>query len=314
VLKRISGRATPRGVALLAAVVIWSLGCGGGPASDVPGDAPVAPAMLLPGTDDLPGWVRSSEPEIFAADTLYEYIDGQAPFFLDYGFEELATAEYTEVAGDRSLVVDIYRMAGPEEAFGIFAAERTPEDRPADVGVDGYLGSNVLNFWKGPFYVKLVSYSEAPGTPEALLTIARSVAIRITGRFGRPQLFDLFPSEFRVDGSERFIPRAFLGQSYLARGYQVDYDRDGISYRCVLVDFGSPEAAAEALGRYAALLESRDQTVEREGDDPQLVVARGDTTSVLFAGGGFFAGVMESRDPDTAIGVALELHHSCQVR
>jgi hypothetical protein len=313
-LTLISGRATPPVAALLVAVGIWSLGCGGGPVSDVPGDAPEAPVTLLPGTDDLRGWVRASEPEIFDADTLYEYIDGQAPFFLDYGFQELATAEYTAVAGDRSLVLDIYRMAGPEEAFGIFAAERTPDDRPADVGVDGYVGANVLNFWKGPFYVKLVSYSEAPGTPEALLTIAGSVATRITGRFGRPQLLDLFPAEHRVNGSERFIPLAFLGQSYLARGYQVDYDRDGITYRCVLVDFGSPEAAAEALERYAAFLESRGRTVEREGDDPPLVVARGDTTSVLFAGGGFFAGVMESRDSDTATRVALEFHRSCQDR
>jgi hypothetical protein len=305
VLTRISNRSTPRFAALLVAVAICQLGCGGGPTPDGPTDEPAAPVALLPGTDDLSEWVRSSEPEIFDADTLYEYIDGQAPFFLDYGFQGVATAEYTAVADDRSLVVDIYRMAGPEEAFGIFAAERTPDDRPVDVGVDGYQGANVLNFWKGPFYVKLVSHTAGSGTGDALLGVARSVATRIPGRFGAPPFFGLFPEEHRVNGSERFIPRAFLGQSYLARGYQVDYDRDGITYRCVLVDVGSPGEAAEALERYAAFLESQGRTVVRRQDVPPLVAASGDTTSVFFAGGAFFAGVMESRDPDTAFGVAV---------
>jgi hypothetical protein len=168
------------------------------------------------------------------------------------------------------------------------------------------VGSNVLNFWKGPYYVKLVSHTAGPGTGEALLGVARSVATRIPGRFGPPPLFGLFPEEHRVIGSERFIPRAFLGQSYLARGYQVDYDRGGISYRCVLVDSGSPGGAAEALERYVSFLESRGRSVMRGLEDPPLIVVSGDTTSVLFAGGGFFAGVMESRDPEMASGVALE--------
>jgi hypothetical protein len=305
-LTRISGRARPRSAALLIVLGLCLLGCGGGPASDGPGDSPAEPAALLPGSDDLPGWVRSTEPEVFNVDTLYEYINGQAPLFLDYGFQDVATAEYTVTADDRSLVVDIYRMAGPEEAFGIFAAERTPGDRPADVGVDGYAGSNVLNFWKGPYYVKLVSYTSGNDTGDVLLQVARSVAARIPGRFGPPPLFDLLPAKHRVYGSERFIPRAFLGQSYLTRGYQVDYDHDGMTYRCVLVDAGSTDAAVEALERYVAFLESQGRAVVREQDDPPLIVARGATTSVLFTGGGFFAGVMESRDPDTATGAAIE--------
>jgi hypothetical protein len=296
----------PRSAALFIALCLCQLGCGGGPPSHGPGDSPAEPAALLPGSDDLPGWVRSTEPEVFDADTLYEYINGQAPLFLDYGFQDVATAEYTGTADDRSLVVDIYRMVGSAEAFGIFAAERTPGDLPADVGVDGYVGSNVLNFWKGPYYVKLVSYTFGDDTGDVLLQVARSVAARIPGRFGPPPLFDLLPAKHRVYGSERFIPRAFLGQSYLTRGYQIDYDRDGMTYRCVLVDAGSTDAAAEALERYAAFLESQGRAVVRGQDDPPLVVVNGDTTSAIFTGGTYLAGVMESRDADTAAEVARE--------
>jgi hypothetical protein len=308
VLKRI---VMPRVAALLIAAVFFQLGCGR-PSPDAPPDQPTPPAALLPGTDDLAGWVRSTEPEVFDPDTLYEYIDGQAPFYLDYGFREVATAEYT--AGDRSMVMDIYRMAGPEEAFGIFAAERTTDDRPVDIGAEASVGANVLGFWKGTFYVKLVSYAVGPGIEEALVSVARSVADRIPGGSGPLPLFELLPEENRVTGSERFIPTAFLGQSYLVRGYQVDYDRDGITYRCVLVETESPDAANEALDRYAAFLESQGGAVSRGQDDPHLVTARGDTTSVLFTTGELLAGVMDSPDPDTATGVALDFHHRCRVR
>ena len=47
---------------------------------------------------------------------------------IDYGFRLLLAREYA--AGDGSpITIELFRMAGPAEAFGIYAAERTPEDQ-----------------------------------------------------------------------------------------------------------------------------------------------------------------------------------------
>ncbi|MGD9383417.1 MAG: hypothetical protein PVH55_05150, partial [Desulfobacterales bacterium] len=58
-----------------------------------------------------PEWQMEGQPYGFFPQDLYEYINGEAEFFIAFGFIELTGANYTSVSGGRDTVtMDIYDM------------------------------------------------------------------------------------------------------------------------------------------------------------------------------------------------------------
>ncbi len=213
--------------AALFFLAVACAGCSGGdqPESKV-GEPPVA-TFSLPADGELPGWTRLTEPDHFDAENLWEYINGQADFFLDYGFVGVDTAEYRDDRSSGSVVLEIYRMGSPPEGFGIFAAERTQEDRSIEIGSGAFLGPNVLGFWQEEYYVKVTSFEDGPEIEGLLISMAEEISSRLPNRGSVLEPLLLFPKEGRVEASERFIPKNFLGQPFLTDAYQVDYEIEG---------------------------------------------------------------------------------------
>jgi len=72
----------------------------------------------------LPGRaVPQDQPSLYKPDTLYQYIDGGADIYLLYEFRSLLHQDFK--SGAVELTADIYDMGNPEDAFGIYAAERS---------------------------------------------------------------------------------------------------------------------------------------------------------------------------------------------
>ena len=66
-----------------------------------------------------------SPTETYVPDTLYEKINGRAPAYMEYNFQELISRSYVidSIPGE-FLDVYLFRMDSPLNAFGIFSAER----------------------------------------------------------------------------------------------------------------------------------------------------------------------------------------------
>jgi hypothetical protein len=260
-----------------AAVVVIAAICAACGGAEFPEDGPVAVASesVLPGDGELPGWSLTTEPEHYLADNLWEYINGQADFFIDYGFVRVDTAEYRHSEESFSVVLEVYRMGRPQEAFGIFAAERTRDDRPLEIGAGAYLGANVLGFWQGERYVKLTSFDEGAAVEQRLIGLAEAISSRIPDQGGELATLALFPGDGRVEASERFIPKNFLGQPYLTDAYRVDSIIDGDNVQLFIVETGSPTEAQTHFKHLEDFYRQRnpDQaTVETDGDLPMLIV------------------------------------------
>jgi hypothetical protein len=191
--------------------------------------------ILLPKEMESGHWKSSPAPEYFDPQNLWRYINGQAEMYLDYGFNLVVTSNYISMDKSGSMTIEIYQMQSPHHAFGIYAAERSPDDNFIKMGVQGYLGGNVLNFWKGVYYVKLISFQTSPDTKEVLMKLAGVIANKIKGSYFTPELFACFPEKNKVKMSERFIPNKFLGQPFLKNGYRVDYKKGGRKYQVFLV-------------------------------------------------------------------------------
>jgi len=271
----------------LAAVILMVMACaacsGGDPSQDRTAPS-ISTGFDLPADGELPGWSRVTEPEHYEADNLWEYINGQADFFIDYGFVRVDTAEYRNDQESSSVVLEVYRMGRPQEAFGIFAAERTRDDRPLEIGADSYLGSNVLGFWQGEQYVKLTSFDEGPAVEQALIDLAEEISSRLPNPGLELETLLLFPEEGRVEASERFIPKNFLGQPYLTGAYRVDYTYDGQGLQLFVVEAGSPTEAQTHFKHLEDFYRGRDPAKVSLDDteDPAMLVVDGPSGVVFF--------------------------------
>lgn len=246
---------------------------------------------LLPKQGELSDWRIVSEPRFFEPDKLFEYINGAADLYLLYGFRKVITVDYAVGADSSSVNVEIYCMESPMHAFGIYAAERSPEEQPIAIGVQGYLGSNVLNFYKGPYYIKITSFALSKDLSASFEQMGRSIADKIPGKFKEPEIFRYFPVENKVKQSERYIPTSFFGQSYLQNGYRCDYASDQENYQIFLVPLESDSAAQTVLKKYQLFLESQDYKISRQGDD-HTVIAEKEHFILAYAFRSYFGGVL----------------------
>jgi hypothetical protein len=225
-------------------------------ASPTAGSANPGVSGLLPAAAAFEGWTLAEGPLTFRPDTLYEYLDGAAPRYLDYGFREAVHVRYA-LGGDpqASVAVDVYDMGSTLGAFGIYSSARPPGVEPRPWGAEGYRSETVAAAWKGSVYVHV----EADDDREALLgmseRLAAGVAERAPGDTAAPAILRALPSEGRVPRSERYVARDLRGHAFLPGGVEAAYALDGREaelYFSQLTDAAAAEAAVLRLRAHHA--------------------------------------------------------------
>jgi hypothetical protein len=185
----------------------------------IPAAAKERLARLLPETSEV-GAARSGEQKFFSAD-LYEYSDGAADAYLDYGLVAMVHQEYKAASAD--LTLDIYNMGAPANAFGIYAAESSPDYHFLPIGTEGYGTNEILNFFQDEFYVKLSAFSDKEKTEPLLERFARAVSRRIGPPGPMPKFLSLFPPQHLVSHSCKFVRKSPLGHDFLAPAIMASY-------------------------------------------------------------------------------------------
>jgi hypothetical protein len=197
---------------------------------------------------EVAGWKRSAEIQTFLPKTLYEYIDGAADLYLAYDFEELKVAEYQNEKKS-SVTVDVYFHKTPIQAFGIYSQERLPEGNFINVGAEGYLESNALNFLTGPYYVKISSYNTGAEDQEILLTFAKKVSESLGEKGSLPSILSSFPGDGKKKHSEKFINKNFLGYSFLHSAFTAEYELSGKKFRLFVIE-GDRQECMDVIQKY----------------------------------------------------------------
>lgn len=140
--------------------------------------------------EPLPGHAGAqAPPSFYASDALYQYIDGGADIYLLYDFKRLLHQDFKN--GATEVTVDIYEMGNIEDAFGIYAAERSPGYKFISIGAEGYRDKGILNYFEDRYYLKL---SASGANADLLLDqLARLLSGRIGGSRTFPALLEKFP-------------------------------------------------------------------------------------------------------------------------
>ncbi len=189
-MKDASLRRRPVLAAAVAATCALLAGPPAGFSAARPPDSPLL--KILPRAADLEGWAPEGEPQLFAGDELFEYIDGGADIYHEYGFREVAVQDYRSPAG-RTVSLEVFEMASPAAAFGMFTFKRSGEGAGAPFGTDAELESYYLNFWRDRYLVTITGFDEDPGTAAGLSVVGKAVSDRIAGEAPRPDLVSRLP-------------------------------------------------------------------------------------------------------------------------
>jgi hypothetical protein len=184
---------------------------------------------------EIAGWRQSGEVQTFSPKTLFEYINGDADLYIMYDFQELKVAEYLNEK-KASVIVDVYHHKTPIHAFGIYSQERLSDANFINIGAQGYVEKNVLNFLTGSYYVKLNSFNTGAEDQEILLAFAKKVSESLGERGKLPSILSSFPIEGKKKNSEKFINKNFLGYAFLHSAFTADYDVSGTKFKLFVIE------------------------------------------------------------------------------
>jgi len=198
---------------------------------------------------EVPGFTKQDEPRTFDPDSLFEYINGDAFSYINFGFEEVIVQDYeSEQFG--KLTIDIYRHSSDNNGFGIYSHERPADAAPLNIGAEGYSGKGMLNFFKGRYYVKLRGDCEE----SVLKKVADEAAGAIVGETAFPPTAAAFPEEGLSRNSLRYVAEGFMGHSFLHSAFVAEYEQGDGLLQVFIIDAADETAAEKMLEDYLALM------------------------------------------------------------
>ena len=246
-----------------------------------------------------PGWEQAGTKRLYTADNLYDYKDGGAEGYLQFGFVGMESVDCK--LGKDTLSIDISDMADADSAFGIFSANRDPNVPVFKIGMGGQIQAQSASFAKGKYYVEITEVTANPNSDQsaAMQALAGKIESLLEGQVTAPETLDWFPKEGLT--SARLIPESVLGLRLLKRGYVAKYAQG----QAFVVLETSPEAARDVLekvrGRFDGAI---DVKVGDEGFEARTQYLEG---ICIFRKGRYLAGYANITDPAEAAVLALKL-------
>jgi hypothetical protein len=247
----------------------------------------------------VPGWEQSEPKRQYAADNLYDYKDGGAEGYLQFGFVRMTGV--TCKSGEDTLAIDISEMNDADSAYGMFAANRDPSLPIAAIGMGGQVQPQSASFAKGRFFVELVVTAANPNSDRtaALQAFAAGIDGRLEGRATAPEALGWFLKEDLL--STRLVPESVLGLRLLKRGYVAKYKQG----QAFIVIETSPESATEVLKKLREHFDGA--TPATVGDEAFQVKAPYLDGICIFRKGRTLAGYANLPDTRQAIVQAVQL-------
>lgn len=197
---------------------------------------------------ELDEWELDVEEKTYDVTNLWELINGAADVFFTYDFRNLSIASYKK--GDKLIRVEIYQHGNPDKAFGIYRAEKMPDYTTVEIGVEGYVTEGAWGFNTDKYYVKVMDQGIARPMKEEMETIAFAVHKSINGTDVFPEEFKIMPGGDKIDQTEGFVLKNFIGYEMLKYAFTQDYHCGEGSYKLFIMNMSSEKIAEDAMNAY----------------------------------------------------------------
>jgi hypothetical protein len=243
--------------------------------------APLAASVDMPPDGFAPGWVKAEALRTFGGSRLFDHIDGGAELYLEFGFKTLGVQRYS--GGEDELVLEIYEMAGPESALGLYLMKCGIETPLAAIAARNSSEAAQFTILKGRYFLHVNNASGREDLVPAMTALANR-ALETVPDEHPDDLLSMLPAEGLVPGSAALFrgPVGLQAVFTLGEGDILDqrgdvfgasgtYEefRDGRS-SLILVEYPDAARAAAAYAGLAARL------------DPYLTVIQKGASAFVF--------------------------------
>ncbi|MCU0579266.1 MAG: hypothetical protein MUF69_06935 [Desulfobacterota bacterium] len=213
---------------------------------------------LLPPSGFSPGWILEGPLKNYSPDDLFEYINGEAELYLQHGFQNLVSGFYLNEPNEKQgLSADVYRMASPLEAFGIYARYRGMGVRIVAVGMEGFVSAAQMMFCQGRYFVQLNASGTASLPAGVFLALARSISASLPEPPAPLRELEWVKIEGFIPGSEKYIPTGVLGYPFFNKGLMAQVLHEDRPVRVFLLLGDSAAEAQRAVLDYEKLLRDK---------------------------------------------------------
>ena len=168
------------------------------------------PETLLPQDGEIKDWVRANKPTTYNTENLYNdrYVLSEMypNIYHHYGFQAQAEVEYQspKFGSEPYILLEIFDMGKPENAFGIFSVSSYPQPKYEWVGCKAIVSGRNLWFWKGKYFIQIEGYAIATGIRKAMIELAKVIAKSIKDSQLKIQFLELLPTQY-IRGSEKLF-------------------------------------------------------------------------------------------------------------
>jgi hypothetical protein len=144
----------------------------------------------------------SEADQTFDAESIFDYIDGAGEVYRSYNMKLLVARRFHK-DGKPDIVVDLFDMGSPEDAFGVFTHDLDGED--ARIGQGSTYKAGLLSFWKDRYFLSVYAEEETAETKGLVFELGRRIDGAIPGRGERPDLLRFLPPDGLDAGRVRFF-------------------------------------------------------------------------------------------------------------
>ncbi|UCH15707.1 MAG: hypothetical protein JSV22_07010 [Bacteroidales bacterium] len=141
--------------------------------------------------DSIYDWNAESIVYYNTKENLYDYINGGAELYISYGFKSAISRKYLK-SEQPEVVVEIFDMNKPENAYGVFSNTRYEEDYTYGQGSQYVEGT--LFFWKSKYYVSIMTTEETDESKKLVNELGKIISEKIEEEGKKPDILDLLPS------------------------------------------------------------------------------------------------------------------------
>jgi len=158
--------------------------------------------IIVPGDNFVTGWTTSGKALRFIKNDLFNYIDGGAELFHEFGFKELLVQSYRQM--DNEIVLEVYQMDHPESALGIYLI-KCGEETPIE-GIEDRNSGNKYQFTivKGSYFIQINSFTGEDKLIPVMIALAKQT-LRFMPQEKSVKIFNHLPKENLIPGSQLII-------------------------------------------------------------------------------------------------------------
>jgi hypothetical protein len=245
-----------------------------------------------------PGWQPQGAARAYAADNLFEYKDGGAEGYLQYGFTALHGV--TCAKDGTTLDIDVSAMAGADSAYGMFMANADQSQPMEKLGMGTQVLKQSVLAAKGKFYLELVETAAKTDADDTafLRALAIKILAQLEGADAPPATIGWFVPDDLVQ--VKMVPESVLGLKQIPRGYAAKY-KQGQAFIAEQASVGEAQALMKTLR------EKFTGAPTQLDDEAFTATAKYLTGICIFRKGKVVAGTANFPDADAALTQAKKL-------